>query len=304
MDLPVLDLMPLRKLTPGKREFLASEQRRLEELLWSEFEVAQLGPTVGAEISGIDLRRELDSSVVSELRRALLAYKVLFFRDQDVSPDDHLRFGRYFGELEVHPFLPAGDAPEVIRFAKDNTTTGTENIWHSDVSFRECPAMGSVLRARALPTLGGDTVFADMYAAYEGLSEDLKVLLDGMTAVHDFTPSYGRALDKETLLEWQRALPPVEHPVVRTHPETGRKLIYVNTIFTSHVVGLPAEESERLLDYLCRQATVPEYQYRFHWAVNSIALWDNRAVQHYAPSDYWPHRRVMERVTIIGDRPY
>ncbi len=154
-----------------------------------------------------------------------------------------------------------------------------------------------------MPDVGGDTLFCDMYAAYEGLDDDVRASLDGLRAVHDFTHTFGRLLDADALARKQKEFPPAEHPVVRTHPETGRKALYVNAAFTSHVVDLPRDESKQLLDLLYRQATVPEYQCRFHWRPDSIAFWDNRAVQHYAVSDYWPQHRVMERVTIIGDTP-
>jgi taurine dioxygenase len=250
------------------------------------------------------LREPLDDETFAEIERAHLDYKVIFFRDQDLTIGQHLAFARRFGELEEHPFLPAKDGyGEVIRFAKDETTVGYENIWHSDVSWREVPSLGSVLRAVEVPDVGGDTLFSDMEAAYESLDDEVKERIEGRTAVHDFTHSFGRALDPETLAERQEQFPAVEHPVVRTHPATGRRSIYVNAIFTSHIVGLDPDESDRLLDLLCRQAAFPEYQCRFRWRKNSIAFWDNRAVQHYAANDYWPRTRVMERVTIIGDRP-
>jgi taurine dioxygenase len=186
---------------------------------------------------------------------------------------------------------------------KNEQVGGYENVWHSDVTWRLQPSLGSVLRAREVPDIGGDTLFSDMYAAYEGLDDSVRTSLDGLRAVHDFTYTFGRRLSAEALAEKQKEFPPAEHPVVRTHPETGRKALYVNAAFTSHVVGLSPAESEQLLDLLFRQATVPEYQCRFRWRADSIAFWDNRAAQHYATSDYWPRRRVMERVTIVGDTP-
>jgi taurine dioxygenase len=192
---------------------------------------------------------------------------------------------------------------EVVRFAKDAETVGVENIWHSDVSWREVPALGSVLRAREVPPVGGDTLFSDMTAAYEGLDDEVKRRIDGLSAVHDFTQSFGVGMPPERLAEMQTRFPAVEHPVVRTHPRTGRRILYVNAIFTSHIVGMPREESDALLDFLFQQASIPEYQCRFRWQKNSIAFWDNRSVQHYAVNDYWPQPRVMERVAIVGDRP-
>ena len=289
----------------GPRPPLAAEQERLEALSWSCFTARQLSPTIGAEISGLDLRDQLSPDVVGELHRAFLDYKVLFFRDQDITSEDHLRFARHFGELEVHPFLPAAaESAELVSFAKDRDVTGNENLWHSDVSWRVCPSLGSVLRAREVPRIGGDTLFSDMYAAYECLDDATKERISGRRAVHDFTHSFGRALDPDALRARQQEFPPAEHPVVRTHPETGRKLLYVNRVFTSHIVGMDPDESEELLEELCRNATYPEYQCRFRWEPDSIAFWDNRAVQHYAVNDYWPQRRIMERATVIGDRPF
>jgi taurine dioxygenase len=263
-----------------------------------------LSPTVGAEVDGVDVATPLDDATLAELRRALLDYKVIFFRDQDVTTDEHLAFARHFGALETHPFAPHKDGyPEVLLLEKNEQVGGYENVWHSDVTWRLQPSPGSVLRAREVPAVGGDTLFCDMVAAYEGLDDDVRAALDGLRAVHDFTRTFGRALDPEALAQKQKEYPPAEHPVVRTHPETGRKALYVNGAFTSHIVGMAREDSRRLLDLLYRQATVPEYQCRFRWRPHSIAFWDNRAVQHYAASDYWPQRRVMERVTIVGDTP-
>lgn len=270
---------------------------------YDRFELRALTPLIGAEITGVTLSGALASDVVSDLRRALLEWKVLFFRDQDISGEQHRAFARLWGELEVHPFLPAGDVPEVVRFEKGADDRGYENIWHSDVSWRQIPSMASVLRAVEVPDVGGDTLWCDMAAAYDGLPEEVQERIDGLRAVHDFSQSFGRGLSPDDLERMRRQYPPAEHPVVRRHPETGRRTLYVNAIFTSHVVGVPQDESDELLDLLCRQATVPEYQCRFRWSNDAVAFWDNRATQHYAASDYWPARRVMERATVIGDEP-
>jgi taurine dioxygenase len=264
-----------------------------------------LSPTVGAEIRGVALSEPIDAETLDELHRALLEYKVIFFREQDITPAQHVAFARRFGELETHPFVPQRDGyPEVMVLEKNDRVGGYENVWHSDVTWRQEPSLGSVLLARQVPALGGDTLFCDMYAAYEGLSDKIRSSLDGLRAVHDFTRTFGRLMSAEELAKKQQEFPPAEHPVVRTHPETGRMGLYVNAAFTSHIVGLDPTESDRLLDVLYRQATVPEYQCRFRWRPDSVAFWDNRAVQHYAASDYFPHPRLMERVTILGDRPY
>ncbi len=287
----------------GPRRFLRAEAVRLRVVRNERIEVRPLGPTVGAEIHGVDLSRPIDDATFKEIHRAHLDWKVIFFRDQAISAEQHKQLARRFGELEEHPFLPSTGDAEIISFAKDEQTPGFENGWHSDVSWRVEPALGAILRARRVPAYGGDTLFADMYAAYEGLPDEVRERIDGRTAVHDFTHSFGRAMSPEQLAEQQERFPAVEHPIVRTHPETGRQLLYVNGLFTSHVPGMEPDESRQLLDRLCRQANVPEYQCRFRWQDDSIAFWDNRAVQHYAASDYWPQRREMERVTIVGDRP-
>ncbi len=287
----------------GPRPFLHDMRQGLERAPYKRITLRPLSPTIGAEIGGVDLG-DLDAETFAEIERAHLDYKVIFFRDQDLTTEQHLAFARRFGELEEHPFLPAKEGYEkIIRFAKDEEVKGVENAWHSDVTWREKPSLGSVLRAHEVPSVGGDTLFSDMVAAYQGLDDELKAKLEGLRAVHDFTHTFGLALDPEALAEKQKEFPAVEHPVVRTHPVTGEKAIYVNAVFTSHIVGMEREEGDRLLRRLYREAAVPEYQCRFCWQKNSIAFWDNRSVQHYAASDYWPQHRVMERVTVIGDRP-
>ena len=274
----------------------------------STFSLAPLTPTIGAEVGDIDLSGPVDAETVDGLRAALRDWKVLFFRDQDITTEQHLAFARNFGDLEVHPFAPhKPDYPEVLAITHDKDSRGRENTWHSDVTWREVPSLGSILRCLESPPVGGDTLFADMYAAYDGLSDAVKARIEGAKAVHDFA-HFRRSLRKQGKSEaeieaFNRAYPMVEHPVVRTHPETGRKALYVNAAFTQSIVGLEKDESDALLAHLYAQAAIPEYQCRFRWDVNSIAFWDNRSSQHYAASDYWPAVRRMERVTIIGDRP-
>jgi len=274
----------------------------------ADLEIAPLTPTIGAEIGGLDLARPLDAATVGHLRAALLDWKVLFFRDQDITTEQHLAFARNFGDLEVHPFAPEKPGyPEVLAITHDKDSRGRENTWHSDVTWREKPSLGSILRAIEVPPVGGDTLFADMYAAYDGLSDAVKAQIEGRVAVHDFghfrVGMRKRGKSEEEIEAFNQAYPMVEHPVVRTHPETGRKAIYVNAAFTQHIVGLDKDASNALLKHLYAQAAIPEYQCRFRWETNSIAFWDNRASQHYAASDYWPAVRRMERVTVIGDRP-
>ena len=271
-------------------------------------ELEPLSPTIGAEVSGVDLSEPLAPQTVAAIRGALLDWKVLFFRDQEIDTDQHLAFARRFGELETHPFAPHKPGyPEILAITHNRDHPGRENTWHSDVTWREIPSLGSILHAIEVPAVGGDTLFADMAAAYDGLSDSVKETIEGRVALHDFghfrTGMRRAGKSEEEIEAFNQAYPSVEHPIVRTHPETGARSIYVNAAFTQHVVGMEPEESRSLLKHLYAQAAIPEYQCRFHWAPGSIAFWDNRASQHYAVSDYWPAVRRVERVTIIGDRP-
>ena len=280
------------------------------DIPYTRLTLAPLAPTIGAEVTGIDLRQPLDDDLFAEIHRALLEWKVLFFRDQHLSADEHEALGRRWGDLEWHPFArrehPGQDEsrPKVFRLAKDEKSVGRENVWHTDVTWRECPSLGSLLRAVEVPAVGGDTLWADMAAAYDCLEADLKERIDGLTAVHDWWDSFGRAMAPEQRDALRPDFPAVEHPVVRTHPETGRKTLYVNAAFTQHIIGMEPAESAALLDVLYRQATYPEYQCRFRWQPGSVAQWDNRCTQHYAVPDFAGEHRRMERVTIEGDRPF
>jgi taurine dioxygenase len=268
------------------------------------FDVRPLGPVIGAEIGGVDLREPLTPELFAELDRALLEWKVLFFRGQRITSEQHRAFALNWGPLETHPFLPQGDSEDVVRFAKDANISGYENTWHTDVTWRPNPALGAVLRlVRVPPNGGGDTLWADAGVAYDNLPEDVKERIDGLTAVHDFMPTFGKYLPPEVAEAKQAEFPPVEHPIVRTHPRTGRKTLFVNATFTTHIPGLPPEESEELLRYLFRQAFAPEYQVRWRWQADDVAFWDNRATWHYASSDYHPHVRIAERASIVGDVP-
>jgi len=288
----------------GPVTHLAEERERLATLAYEGFSVRQLGATIGGIVSGVDLTQPLSDELVAELRRCLLDFKVLFFRNQPFTPEQHVAFARQFGDLEIHPFIPSNTSqPELVRFEKEAQVGGFENVWHSDVPWRAVPSAAAVLHAIELPPIGGDTVFCDMYAAYEGLSNKMKGHLEGLQAVNDFTKAFGHTLDEAGRAAMHEQYPPATHPVVRTHGETGRKLLYVNRAFTDSIVGLPEAESTALIDFLSSQANVIEYQCRFVWEEHSVAMWDNRAVQHFALSDYWPRRRVMERASIIGEVP-
>ena len=289
----------------GPLGHLQAERERMAALTWHAFDATPLGATIGAELRGVKLGPDLPDEVIAEIRQALLEYKVIFFRDQpQLTAAGHVAFARRFGDLELHPFLKGnGEHPELVRFEKSPEVGGYENGWHSDVSWREVPSMGAVLRAVEVPPSGGDTLFCDMYAAYEGLDEDTKASIEHLVAVHDYSQVFGAVIPAAKKAEMRATYPPVKHPVVRTHAETGRKLLYVNRFFVHHIAGLERADSDRLIDKLSRRAEVVEYQCRFRWEPHSVAFWDNRATQHYAASDYWPARRVMERANVIGDHP-
>ncbi len=288
----------------GPMTHLAAEQERLAALRWEHFDAVRLGTTIGAELRGVDLTAALAEPVVAEIRAALDAYKVVFFREQPLSAPQHVAFARRFGELEIHPFIPPNpDQPELVRFEKRADVGGYENAWHHDVTWREVPSMGAVLHAIQVPPIGGDTLFADMYAAYEGLPDTVLARIDGLTATHDFIQAFGGQVPEDQRAEMRARYPQVTHPVVCTHETTGRRHLYVNRNFVARLDGLPGDEGAALLDLLCRQADYPEYQCRFRWEPDSVAFWDNRAAQHYAASDYWPASRTMERASIVGTRP-
>ncbi|SMQ74131.1 taurine dioxygenase [Altererythrobacter xiamenensis] len=267
-------------------------------------DVRPMTPAIGAEILGIDLGAPDIADSIPQIRAALLKHGVIFFRDQDLTQEQHIAFARHFGELEIHPATPEDQPnPEVLRIAHGPKSRGSENFWHSDVTWREKPSLGSILLAREVPDCGGDTLFANMHLAYERLSEQMKRFCEGLTAVHDIARVFAKRLGKQPE-ELHDKYPLMRHPVIRTHPETGERAIYVNTAFTSHIEGLSSTESRWLLEHLYARAKDAEIQCRFRWRAGSIAFWDNRVCQHLAASDYFPARRVMERVTIAGDKPY
>jgi taurine dioxygenase len=297
--------LPGYPVTVGPTTHLAAERDRLGALTWEHFDVERLGATIGAVLHGPDLTTELPDPVIAEIAAALAEYKVVFFRDQPMTPDQHVAFARRFGELERHPFLVSNqELPELVRFEKSAEAAGYENAWHADVTWREVPSMGAILHAITVPEVGGDTLFADMCAAYEGLSPDLRERIDELDVVHTFEHTFGPFLSPDQLAAMFETYPPPTHPMVCAHDVTGRRHLYVNRNFASHVVGMDPDESRELIDLVARQADYPEYQCRFRWEPHSVAFWDNRAVQHYASSDYWPQVRVMERASIIGTRPH
>ena len=283
---------------------LADERARLACPSFRHIDVTPEGATLGAEVGGVDLRSDLADEVTAEIRQALLDYKVLVFRDQPITPAQHVAFARRFGELEIHPFITGNsEHPELVRFEKGVDTGGFENGWHHDVTWREVPSMGAILHAVQVPATGGDTLFSDMGAAYDGLDNEVKERVDSLFAIHDFMIAFKHQVPEGKLEEFRARYPQARHPVVCTHPETGRKLIFVNCYFTSHIDGMDEAEGTELIRHLAGQASVVEYQFRVRWEPDTVVFWDNRSVQHYAASDYYPDVRIMERASIVGTRP-
>ncbi|MBU6272105.1 MAG: taurine dioxygenase [Betaproteobacteria bacterium] len=274
------------------------------------FSLDPLTPAIGARVSGIDLREPLDDGTRDRLRAALLAHHVLFFEDQPLEPTQQRDLAARFGPLHVHPIYPTVDGvPEIIVLDTSARNLPDNDNWHTDVTFIETPPLGALLSARLIPPLGGDTLWASGIAAWEALTPRWQALLDGLHAEHDMLRSFPAHRFARTPAErarWEQARdrnPPVMHPVVRTHPESGRRGLFVNEGFTTRIVELTARESDGLLRFLFEHIARPEHTVRWRWKAGDLAFWDNRLTLHYATTDYLPHRRVMHRATILGDRP-
>jgi taurine dioxygenase len=280
--------------------------------------VEKLTANIGAEVHGVDLAeaaRNVD--LFGEIKEALLQHKVLFLRDQAISKADHVAFARRFGELEDHPVAGSDpDHPGLVCIYKDLDSPPDlyENAWHCDATWRECQPLGAVLRYIEGPEVGGDTMWANMAQAYADLPDHVKETIDGLYARHSIEASFGARMPAEKRHALKAQYPDAEHPVVRTHPETGEKILFVNS-FATHFTNFHTAENVRygqdyapgganLLNYLIGRAAIPEYQVRWRWQPGSVAIWDNRCTQHYAVMDYWPAVRKMERASIIGDKPY
>jgi taurine dioxygenase len=290
---------------------------------FNRVKIERLSANIGAEVHGIDLAR-LDDTTFDQLHEAFLRHQVLFFRDQELTREQHLSFGRRFGELHIHPAAPSPDGyPAIMRVhadaasatnldqLKEGKRAVAGNFWHSDVSCDLEPPLGSILYLREVPEVGGDTSFSSMYAAYEALSEPMKSLLQGLTAIHSGEHIYRARYPNNQVKDRSEfgyagtgRFPVSEHPVLRTHPETKRTALYVNAGFTTRIKELEPDASQAILDFLFKHVQRPEFCCRFRWQKNSIAFWDNRCVQHYAVFDYFPAVRSGERVTVKGDKPY
>src|SRR5688572_6955383 len=280
--------------------------------------IRPLSRACGAEVSGLDLTRPLDPEVLQSLHRALGEHGILLFRDTNLAPEQHIAFSRQFGPLESHVVgeFNLANHPEIFvvsNVKEEGKLKGAVyagQYWHSDLSYMTKPSMGSLLLCREMPAIGGDTMWANMYLAYESLSDVMQRFLSGLRAIHDYSHAYdtyfAHLKERPPLTPEQRAkTPPVEHPMVRTHPVTKRKALYVNPGFTTGIVGMPREESQPILDFLFRHSTRAEFIYRHQWRVNDLIFWDNRCTMHYALADYdFSVRRHMHRTTIAGDAPY
>jgi len=281
-------------------------------------EVHPLTVHIGAELRNVSLAEaSRDQALFEQIRALLVRYKVLFLREQEISRAEHVAFAKRFGELEDHPVAGSDpDHPGLVRIYKDLDSPAEhyENAYHCDATWREKPPFGCVLRCVEGPQVGGDTIWVNMAEAYKRLPDDVKKRIDGLRAKHSIEATFGANMAVEQRLALKERFPDAEHPVVRTHPETGEKVLFVNA-FTTHLVNFHTPENVRfgfdytpggseLLNYLIRQAAIPEYQVRWRWTPHSFAIWDNRSTQHYAVQDYWPAVRKMERAGVMGDKPY
>ena len=298
----------------GNRPISKSLEARAEKF---GFDFEHLGITIGSVIHGIDLKRAGDPEQIRFIRDALLERKVVFFRDQNLSADQQVVFGRQFGDLDAFPFGPSAGNPYVLEIHHGRNHPGTENGWHTDVTWMETPSLGSIAQCIEVPPVGGDTLFSDSHACYSGLPKSLKARIENLHGINDYRIFLNErapgGLDPELTSEIKAKIPfGVSHPLLRTHPETGKTALYIHGGFIRHgslydpTSGeqLGHAESKAIVRELLLQHARPEYSCRFSWTRGSIAFWDNRAVQHYATSDYHPHRRVLRRVTVGGDRPF
>ena len=273
--------------------------------------ISRLTAALGAIVEGISLSNELPQSSIDRLSELLVEHQLLLFRAQAITPEQQVRFASRFGELHVHPIYPVlPELPEILVLDTHADFLPDNDNWHTDVTFSQTPPLAGILAAKQLPSVGGDTLWSSNLAAYEALSEPMKQLLSGLTAEHSVVKSFPAArwgTDPASKERFERAVakhPPVTHPVVRTHPVSGRKALFINEGFTTHIKELSPRESDALLAFLFAHASQPQFTLRWHWSVNDVAFWDNRITQHFAVADYLPERRVMHRATVVGDQPF
>ncbi|WP_188693857.1 taurine dioxygenase [Silvimonas amylolytica] len=277
----------------------------------SNLKVTRLSPALGAVVEGVSLAEPLDQPVFEAIQAALLQHQVLFFRDQPLTPVQQRNFARHFGDLHIHPIYPnVPETPEILVLDTHDGNLPDNDNWHTDVTFIQTPPLGAILAAKQLPATGGDTLWASGTAAFTALSPVLQQLLTGLTATHDFAKSFPQSrhdATPEALARWQSSRdkhPPLSHPVIRTHPQTGQPALFVNEGFTTRINELNPRESDALLAFLFAHVARPEFTIRWRWQEGDVAFWDNRITQHYAVADYLPARRIMHRATILGDQPF
>ena len=280
----------------------------VQPLVMTAIAFHRLAGALGAEVSGLDLRQPIDDATFATLEAGLLEHQVLFFREQQIEHAHHRALARRFGEPVAHPAYPHVDGFPEINVLESTAENPTKiDTWHTDMTFLEQPPLGSILRGRIIPERGGDTMFASLFAAWDALSDRMRHYLDGLTALHSFAHGFRHSLAEpggwDRLGETVRANPPVRHPLVRTHPRSGRRALFVNRLFTTHIEGLAEAESDAVLRFLFEHLETPELSCRFAWRPDSIAFWDNRATLHRPVNDFFPAHRRMERITIAGDRP-
>ena len=273
------------------------------------FIVKLIGGALGAELHGVDLATNLSDKVLTAIRELLVEHEVIFFRNQNISHEQHKQMANFFGPLQTHPaYGTVPNFPEITILESTAEHPSKIEEWHTDMTFRQHPPMGSILRSKICPPNGGDTLWSSMTSAYDGLSRPIKDFLDNLSAEHDFSYGFKESLaepgGREKLEDAVKANPPVIHPVIRIHPESGKKVIFVNSLFTTKILELGSSESRSILNFLYDHVKTPEFTCRFNWEPNSIAFWDNRSTQHKPVNDYFPAHRMLERITIDGDKPF
>lgn len=283
----------------------------MNALVSHPYKVTPLNPTIGAVIEGIDLSQTLSAAALALIERALLEHQVIFFRDQPLSPVQHAALARQFGQLHIHPIYPnIPEQPEIMLLDTELNDLRDNALWHTDVTFLAEPAMGAILSAKKVPAYGGDTLWSSATAAFEALSLPLQRMLCGLTATHDIAKSFPAErfgtdpAEVEKLEQAKKKHPPISHPVIRTHPVTGRPALFVSEGFSTRINELDAKESDAVLKLLFEHIQKPEFVVRWSWQANDVAFWDNRCTLHYAVDDYRPQHRVMNRATLIGDQPF
>lgn len=283
----------------------------MNALVSHPYKVTPLNPTIGAVIEGIDLSQALSAAALALIERALLEHQVIFFRDQPLSPVQHAALARQFGQLHIHPIYPnIPEQPEIMLLDTELNDLRDNALWHTDVTFLAEPAMGAILSAKKVPAYGGDTLWSSATAAFEALSLPLQRMLCGLTATHDIAKSFPAErfgtdpAEVEKLEQAKKKHPPISHPVIRTHPVTGRPALFVSEGFSTRINELDAKESDAVLKLLFEHIQKPEFVVRWSWQANDVAFWDNRCTLHYAVDDYRPQHRVMNRATLIGDQPF